>query len=156
MATVWTDAGLEYMAQAFTDSSGLGGPPEAVEFRIGEGGWETVAAVQVPKVPDPTRTTLDCQGPDALIWAGLQSDFYFSVALTPGVDVTRVGKVITAVARVELADANDDGHGNDPEFWEAGLFLADGTMLAYSTFPRQIKNNTRILRHTFTLTLQRA
>ncbi len=156
MATIWTNAGLEYMAQAFTDSSGLGGPPDIVEFRIGEGGWETVDAVQRAKAPDPTRTTLDCQGPDAATWAGLQSDFSFSIALGAGLTVSRVGSVITAVARVELADANDDGYGNDPEFWEAALFLADGTMIAYSTFPRQIKNNTRILRHTFTLTLQRA
>ncbi len=154
MATVWTDAGLEFVAALLTDSSGMSAP-DIVEFRIGEGGWETVNAAQVPKTPDPTRTTLDCQGPDAATWAALESDFVFSVSLTPGVDVTRSGSVITAVARLEVGDANNDGHGNAPEFWEAGLFLADGTMLAYSTFNRQIKNNTRILRHTFTLTLAR-
>jgi len=107
-------------------------------FRIGEGGWVDIPP-KVPKTPDPTLTDLDC-----VVNPGsypVDSRYVF-----PGVG-TKAFKSITWVApnvvrlecEVDFGEANDDGFGNPPEFWELGVFDSAGHMVAYFTFPVDTK-----------------
>lgn len=52
---------------------------------------------------------------------------------------------ITAI--VAAGEANSDQLGNDPEFFELGLFDANGVMLVYITVDLEQKNNTIQLNH---------
>jgi hypothetical protein len=57
---------------------------------------------------------------------------------------------ITAI--VETGEANTDQLGNDPEFFELGLFDANGVMLVYITVDLEQKNNTIQLNHIIQIT----
>ena len=52
---------------------------------------------------------------------------------------------------VDTSEANDDGYGNSPEFFELGVFDSDDTMICYLTFQKQTKDDRRALRHTVTI-----
>jgi hypothetical protein len=140
-----------------------------IAFRVGEGGWEDPGTGPVPRIPDPTLRRLDnlIQDIDARVdpTRPLISQRYpinsranFEKALLPA-DITWESP---SVARVEclldFGDFNDDGFGNPPEIWEIGIFtrhpgtpppavwpLPTELMLAYGTFPMQLKDASRQL-----------
>lgn len=56
---------------------------------------------------------------------------------------------ITAV--VDTGEANNDQLGNDPEFFELGLFDENGVMLVYVTFDAETKNSGIQLNHVIEL-----
>lgn len=57
-----------------------------------------------------------------------------------GTDLTfeEAGRM-SAVAFLDFLDGNDDGFGGSPEFFEIGVFDAAGNMIAYGTYPGEVK-----------------
>lgn len=145
--TVITDGMLVRASEA----QGQSGLPLAVGyFKIGEGGWVLSGISQVTRTPDPALTDLDCvENPSRYPASGR---YVFQKNIGP-TSITVVGDgVVDISCDVTPSEANDDGFGNAPEFWEVGIFTSDGVMLAYRTFNKQTKNSSRALRHVFTLT----
>ena len=136
-----TDKFREKLAKIYAGDLSFSLP---AEFKIGEGGWTDPGSGKEPVPPDPTLLALTA-GTGSYV---SPSDFIFTKALT-GADLT-----FTAPARLEIVcsvtsgEANDDGNGNPPEFFELGIFDGAGDMLVYSTFPIEIKTVSRSLEHT--------
>ena len=116
----------------FNDMIATGG------FKIGEGGWVDIPP-KVPKSPNPALTDLDC-----IINAGsypVDSRYVFPTVGVKAFDsvVWVAPGVIRLECLLDFGDANDDGFGNPPEFWELAIYDAAGHMVAYFTFPVEIK-----------------
>lgn len=137
---VITDAGREkwskYMAGVGTIDDIAGGG-----FRVGEGGWVDIPP-KVPKSPDPTLTDLDCVVNAASY--PVDSRYVFpTVGAKAFASVNWVSpSIIRLECLVDFAEANDDGFGNPPEFWELGIFDSAGVMIAYFTFQVDTKYPT--------------
>jgi len=146
---------------ATTTTVGVQWDPRIKFFRIGEGGWIDPGTGKVPRTPDaalrdpdaPLLQDLDCiidpnraLPSQRYIGAGASfSRYYFQKSFVGG-DITYVAST-TIKFRCELStsEANDDGFGNNPEFWELGIYSDHPTeageylMVAYGTFPMQTK-----------------
>lgn len=111
-------------------------------FRIGEGGWEDPGTtVRQRRTPDPTLTDLDCNVNPGRYPADSLYDFQKS--FSPGDIVEESPGVIRATCFLDTFEANNDGLGNSPEFWEIALFSdapGGGNMaVAYGTMQKQTK-----------------
>lgn len=117
-------------------------------FRVGEGGFTTVSGNKEPKDPDPTRSTLESQNDSNL--------FTFQDSIPSGdIIVTEDSNVISEASTgapvlqvtvlVEDTEANDDGSGNHPEFFEVGLFDDNDIMVFYGTYPGETKTSSTTL-----------
>lgn len=115
-----------------------------LSFQIGEGGWTNPGNGKEPIPPSVALTALTASGYPS------GSQYIFTKALTGG-DLT-----FTLPTRVEIrcfvasSEANDDGFGAPPEFFELGIFSQPGgagTLLVYSTFPIEIKTSSKALEH---------
>lgn len=115
-----------------------------LSFKIAEGGWINPGGGKEPVPPSVALTDVT-----ALTYpAG--SQYIFTKDLTGG-DLT-----FTSPSRLEIrcfvasSEANDDGFGAPPEFFELAVFDdvgGAGTMLVYSTFPIEIKTSSKALEH---------
>lgn len=123
-----------------------------VQFKYGEGGWIDPGGGPVPRTPDPTLTDLDAilDPSRPLIDQRYPADSVASYAkLFVGGDITFVApSTIRCRCVLDLSEFNDDGFGNSPEVWELGVFDSAARMIAYGTFPIQIKDNTKVLDNT--------
>lgn len=141
-------------AWAVKIASRIAGGTEDLEpstFKIGEGGWVDVGGVPTARTPDPSLGDLDClENPGRY---PVDSRFAFTKALALG-RVTVTGNEVTVDCIIDTSEANDDGNGNAPEFWELGVFDGDGDMMLYGTFSAQPKTDRVLLRHTITLTVE--
>lgn len=115
-----------------------------LSFKIGEGGWTNPGGGKEPIPPSVVLTDVTASGYPS------GSQFVFTKNLTGG-DLT-----FTSPTRLEIrcfvasSEANDDGFGAPPEFFELGIFNGTGgtgTMLVYSTFPIEIKTSSKALEH---------
>lgn len=115
-----------------------------LSFKIGEGGWQIVGPDKEPIPPSATLTNVTAAS------YPVGSQFVFTKSLLTA-DLT-----FTSPSRLEVrclvtsAEANDDGFGSPPEFFELGIFdgaSGTGTMLVYSTFPVEIKTSSKALEH---------
>jgi hypothetical protein len=118
---------------------------DAAYFRIGEGGWDVSGGVQAARVPDPSLVNIDCiQNPSRY---PANSVYYFQKSFTAGNVVEVTPYSVRIECFVDTTEANDDGTGVSPEFWEIGVFDSEGTMISYTTFDRQPKDDSVALRH---------
>lgn len=115
-------------------------------FKYGEGGWASPGPTR--RTPDPTLTDLDAvvdlsrplidkRYPADSLFV-YQKNFILAdfVYLAPG--------TLRCRCYLDFGEANDDGFGNPPEFWEIGLFDAANRMVAYGTVPLQLKNGNNL------------
>lgn len=140
----------------------VGWNPKITHFKIGEGGWINNGTGAEPRTPVSTlrRTAGDTsalfdgdyvQDLDAIVDGdrplneqryAANRRFTFEKALTapdithPSPGVSRFNCVLTA------PEANDNGSGLSPQFWEIGLYcehpdplITDKLLIAYATFP---------------------
>lgn len=139
-------------------------------FKVGEGGWVNPGSGKAPRTPvtnlrrlsapliqdldaivDPTRALIDQRYPS-------DSRATFSKAISPADVLFEGTSAIRVDCLLDYADFNDDGFGNDPEIYEIGLFSDHPTeageylMIAYGTFPAQIKDNATQLLNTIRIT----
>lgn len=123
-----------------------------LSFVMGEGGWTDPGGGKEPLPPDATLVDVTGLNPNGLNTSSYPSGSQFTFAkVLSGLDLT-----FTSPSRLEVrclviaSEANDDGTGAPPEFFELGIFdgaLGAGTMLAYSTFPIEIKTASKALEH---------
>lgn len=109
------------------------------QFKIGCGGWEDVGGEKVPI--DPT-TKYDLEDLDCIENAGsypVESRFHFDKALSVSDISYEADRKSRATCVVSFTEANDDGYGNPPEFFEIGIFDQNGVMVVYGTFPKETK-----------------
>lgn len=140
---VVTDIWKEKLARLFAGDTSLGTFSEPTYFKIGEGGWIDPGTGAEPLDPDPALTDITAGTGDYTD----PSDYFFQKSLV-GADLVYVAPNRLEVrCAVDTGEANDDGHGNPPEFFELGVFDADDNMLAYSTFPVEIKTASKSLLH---------
>lgn len=138
VSAVVTDAWRAKLAQIYQGATEMSA---IAEFQIGEGGWTNPGSGKEPLTPLSSLTALSASG------YGTGSTYVFTKALLPG------DLVFTAPSRLEIrcyvaaGEANDDGAGSPPEFFELAVFDDDGTMLVYSTFPIEIKTSSKALEH---------
>jgi len=147
-----------------------GNPPTAWDprlkfFKVGEGGWVDPGGGKVRRTPVPDLVRLTAPliqdidssvdstraVPDQRYAAATRVTFAKSLVVT---DVTFiVPSTIEVECLLDFSDFNDDGFGNSPEIYEIGIFsdhpttagLASdqGLMVAYGTFPVEVKDNTK-------------
>ena len=170
---VVTDDARMYWPMFFGGLLGINSPASAASianqwnpiirsFKMGEGGWQNPGPT--PRVPSSSlRYESGLLGPpnalqdlDAAVDAyRIGSDlqrypsngrFVFSKLLAPG-SITFEGESTLRInCLLDFSDANDDGFGNFPQFWEIGVFADHPTvigqqlMVAYGTFPKEVKN----------------
>lgn len=138
LSAVVVNAWRSKLAQIYKGSAAFSLP---TTFKIGEGGWTNPGGGKEP-IP-PNIALINLSAPTYPVG----SQFVFTKALTGG-DLT-----FTSSSRLEInclvsaSEANNDGSGNPPEFFELGVFDAAGTMLVYSTFPIEIKTSSKSLQH---------
>ena len=136
---VVTDQALEKFARALAGDPG-GSPMSLLNgatFKFGEGGWINPGPGKVPRVPDPTLTDVDAIARPFLYPA--DSRYVFTKTF-PAPDVFwEAPSVARCRLFLDFGEANDDGFGNSPEFWEVGIFDTTGMMVAYFTMPVQVK-----------------
>lgn len=141
VSAVVTNVWRTKLAQIYAGAASFSLP---LSFKIGEGGWTNPGGGQEPIPPSATLTDVTASGYPT------GSQYIFTKNLT-GADLT-----FTSPTRLQIrcfvaqAEANDDGSGNAPEFFELGVFDASGgagTMLVYSTFPIEIKTDSKSLEH---------
>lgn len=105
-------------------------------FRVGEGGVQTPGAGVLAPIDTPDPTFTNIQAPAKAV-------YFFEKALTPGVDVTVVGGLVTITVTV-AAGEGEAPNGvfptpGTPTYSEVGIFDEAGTMVLYFTFPPEVK-----------------
>lgn len=115
-----------------------------LSFKIGEGGWVNLGGGKEPLPPGIALTNVTASS------YPVGSQYIFSKNLAPG-DLTFVAPTRLQIrCSVAAAEANNDGSGSPPEFFELGVFDGvggSGVMLVYSTFPIEIKTDSKTLEH---------
>jgi hypothetical protein len=115
-------------------------------FAVGEGGYLTVGASKVPKVPSAAQTDTEASIAPATVATsatGLRFQKNFGA-----LDVTDdLAGTLTAVVKLDSVEANLDNNskltgnaGNPPQLFELCIFGYDGTAVAYCTFDEINKN----------------
>jgi hypothetical protein len=170
---VVTDDALKYYSQFFGGLAGTpssvtvpGTPPTSWDprlkfFRVGEGGWQDVGMGKVPRVPDTSLRNLvpplvqdidsivDLSRPLAFQRYAPDARTFFTKNLVLADLVFEPPSTLLVRCLLDFSDYNDDGFGNNPEIWEIGLFsdhpevAGAGLLVAYGTFPVEIKDNTK-------------
>lgn len=145
--------------------------PKITHFKMGEGGWVDPGSGPTPRTPDGTLRRVDnsiqdidaiVDGTRAVIDQRYAADERFS--FEKAVTLTEVTFEAPATVKVrcflDFGEANDDGFGNFPEFWEVGVFAVHPTvggqklLVGYATFPKEIKNGTKQLENFVRLRFQ--
>lgn len=140
---VFTDGYMQALLELAAD--GTAASLEFVEAKWGEGGH----VGGVPNVPDPTRTQLESE---ATPQPPGGAEYTFTKALVAGSVVNNGDGTATATLTLDALEANDRGDGSNPTFYEFGIFDGDGRLCIYGTMDGIVKNNTRTVSLTFTLT----
>lgn len=137
VAAVVTDAWRAKLAQIYAGTVGVNFSLP-LSFKIGEGGWTNPGSGKEPVAPNPALIDITATG----------GQYVFTKSLI-GADLT-----FTSPTRLEIrcfvASTEGNGTGSAPEFFELGVFDAaggTGTMLVYSTFPIEIKTDSKALEH---------
>lgn len=133
-------------------------------FKVGEGGWVDPGTGPVPRTPDASLRRLDnnIQDIDCVVDttrapanqrypSDSLANFYKAFVLS---DFTYVApSTIQMRCFLDFTEFNDDGYSNYPEIWEIGVFSDHPTvagqklMIAYGTFPKEIKDPTKQIEH---------
>ena len=141
VSAVVSNAWRTKLAQIYAGSASFSLP---LSFKIGEGGWTNPGGGQEPIPPSVTLTDVTASGYPT------GSQYIFTKNLV-GADLTFTTPTRLQIrCFVDSSEANDDGLGNPPEFFELGVFDGSGgtgTMLVYSTFPIEIKTDSKSLEH---------
>lgn len=139
--------------------------PRIKFFKVGEGGWVDPGSGAVRRTPDSSIRRLSSpliQDLDSVVDStrALANQRYttqtrntFKKDLTVS-DIQFIApSTIEIECLLDFTEFNDDGFGNSPEIWEIGIFcdhpvesgLAsdEGLMLAYGTFPMELKTSVK-------------
>jgi hypothetical protein len=112
-------------------------------FKIGCGGWTDSSGTKEPIDPTTKKglTDLDCIENSGSYPAA--SQYYFQKSLTSGDIAYEADRKSRGTCTISFTEANDDGLGNPPEFWEIGIFDENDVMVVYGTFPKETKTSDK-------------
>lgn len=115
-------------------------------FKIGEGGWQNPGPTR--RAPDRTFTDLDAildlSRPLISKRYPVDSLFVYQKSFILADFAYVAPATLRCRCYLDFGEANDDGFGNPPEFWEIGLFDTANRLVAYGTFPLQLKNGNNL------------
>lgn len=97
-------------------------------FRIGEGGYVLSGSTYFPKEPTNVQTVLDSDDPALIPGITIQighTPYVFQKTLTPDMMTVETSVIARADALVDFGEANDNGVGGPPKFFEIGYYLAN-------------------------------
>lgn len=132
---VTTSDGRAAFAKSFGKRAGFSGT-HAAYFRMGVGGYVELGGGRSPKAPDPALHDIE----------SVTSSLYYFEKQFGATDLVFVSPSIMQVrCKLDGIESNDDGSGNEPKFFELGIFDDQGVLVAYTTFPEQTKASNKIL-----------
>lgn len=132
---VMTNKGRETLAKSFGNVGGYS-LSRAAKFVFGEGGFELIGGLKQAKVPNPALTDIEADG----------ISLYRFEKLFVAADVAFIApSTIEFRCKLDPTEANDDGTGDSPEFFELGLFDDSNNLIVYATFDAQTKTATKSL-----------
>lgn len=133
-------------------------------FRIGGGGWVETETGRQRRLPDASLHDLDCIT-DLTRPTGskryVDPQPYYEKALTLSDITFESPSTIRIRCTLDFNEFNSDFNGGNPNLWELGIFsdhpdpafVGKKLMVAYGTFPKEIKDGSKqlenILRITF-------
>lgn len=141
ISAIVTNRWRDKLANIYANESLYGGFSVPTYFKIGEGGWENTPSGKQPKTPNPTLTDITAESyplSSSYWWRGDLTDLDLSYTSPGRLEVRCI---------VPSGEANVDNVGNAPEFYELGIFDANDTLLVYTTFPVEIKTDSKTLNH---------
>lgn len=127
VAAVLTQTGANALAQITAGQITTTG---MLRFRVGEGGFIESGGVKFPDPPVNTQTMLDADNP-ALIPAltvtlgHVPFVFQKNFVATDFANPPESGVIFVANSLLDFADANNNGVGGAPRFFEIGLFFSN-------------------------------
>lgn len=142
---VVTDVAREKWAKTFGNVApeSPGATDVVSYFKIAEGGWIDPGGGREPRTPDPTFNDVDViENPGRY---PADSVFIFQKSFIAADLTFEATTTLRVRCFLDFAEANDDGFGNDPEFYEIGVFDGDDVLIAYFTFPLETKNVAKTL-----------
>jgi len=113
--------------------------------KFGEGGWVDPGNGRVPRTASQMTglTNLDCVvNPNNY---PVDSRGTYQKNLAPADFSIENNSVLKIRCFLDFGDWNDDGNGNNPEIWELGVFDESNRLVAYATFQKITKDNTKQL-----------
>lgn len=122
---VLTQRGANALAQiqmGMIDTDGL------AFFRIGEGGYTLSGSTYFPKEPTNVQTVLDSDDPALIPGITLQighTPYVFQKSFTPDDFAVETVVIARTDALVDFLEANDNGIGGAPQFFEIGFYLGN-------------------------------
>lgn len=147
VSAIVTNVWRAKLARIYAGDVSMGGFSVPSYFKMGEGGWTDPGGGKEPVPPDATRTNITAGTVQLEGDYTSPSDFIFQKSIAGG-DLLFTGpNRLQVTCLISTGEANDDGHMNPPEFYEIGIFDAANNMLVYSTFPVEIKTNSKTLMH---------
>jgi hypothetical protein len=154
---ILTNQGHLTLAQSFGGPSGGFSWSFGQYFKIGVDGYVIVGGQEQPVTPDPTLLDLI---------SATSGNFYYRQTFQPSDILFILPSTIQFRAFLDLPFANgnpalepdtppnEDGPKNSttlegmaPEFFEIGVFDLQDNMIAYGTFPEEVKLVTKTLNH---------
>jgi hypothetical protein len=130
-------------------------------FKVGEGGFVDPGTGEVPRTPDGTLRRLSApliQDLDAVVDAtrpvseqryAADERGVFDKTLSPADFTFEAPSTLRVRCFLDFGEFNNDGFGNNPRMWEVGLFADhptevglssdEGLLVAYATFPLEVK-----------------
>lgn len=134
---VVTDLGRELFAKSLANVAGFN-IARAVTFKMGMGGYLIgPGGLRIPKTPNPALTDVEA--------TNVPGDIYFQKTFVPADFLFISPSTMQVRCRLDLGDANDDGLGNAPRYYELGIFDDYGNMLVYATFGEMSKTPTKVI-----------
>jgi hypothetical protein len=133
-----TNKGRETFAKAF-GRIGTGVESYAFKFKYGEGGFIQTINGKIPKDPSDGVDLLDVEAasdPNLFVYTKnfVVTDLTFFAPST-----------MQCRCRLVELEANDNGFGDNPGFFELGIFDNNDNLMAYTTFAEQTKTSNKII-----------
>ncbi len=113
-------------------------------FRIGEGGWVDTGSGLAPLAPSKLLTDITA---GVAPYTANTTSYFFQKALVGGDLTYTAPNRLEVRCTVNTGEANSDNASNPPQFFELGVFDSSDKLLVYSTFPVEIKTDSRTLQH---------
>jgi hypothetical protein len=133
-----TNKGREIFAKSF-GRVGTSVETYAFKFKYGEGGYIDTISGKVPKDPSDGASLLDVEA------AASPSLFEFSKNFVSADFLFIAPSTMQCRCRLTAIEANDDGFGDYPGFFELGIFDQNDNLIAYTTFAEQTKTPNKIV-----------
>jgi len=136
---IFTSEGRKRVGESL--GSALAGQPclRIKSFKIGEGGFVNTPAGRIPNDPFSREGETDIEAD------GTPGSSFFQKDFTSDDFETNPDGSVRFTAILDYGEGNDNGFGDNPRYFEVGLFDQSDVMIAYGTFTEENKNPSKKL-----------